>query len=196
MDEKNINPQESIDIINKAIKDARKETDDAYYYLLLWGILLVVFFILSFLASFTFPEHQKLIQSIAYLVFPVGGVWSFLHSRKSERTEKIKSIHENLYAYVWGGVGLCLGVWTLVTQFKGLESYVPVFILLFGFASFITGGVTKFYPSVFGGVVCVICAAVANISPVYQCLYGALGILAATVIPGFIMVFNKKPKNV
>lgn len=197
MSKTNLPPEHSIEIINQAIGNAKQERTEASYYLLLWGILIFIFFAANFTGYKWLPLYQNQIESLSFLVYPIGGVLSFIHSKRVDKTETVKFFNDRLFMFVWGGVGLCLGVWTLVTQSEALNSYISILILMFGFASFITGGVTGFPPSLAGGVVCIICAAISEIASIeMQFLCGAAGMVSAMIIPGLLLHTKRRKQDV
>jgi hypothetical protein len=189
MNNERMTPQKSISIIEDAMRKAQHEKTGARFYLVLWGTLIVVYA----LANFTFLRFPSVgtstLASLSWIVFPLGGLLSFLRTRRDDRTETTKPLNDSLYMYAWGGTGLCLGAVTFFAFTFGSPAVVPpVLLLIFGFAAFVTGGVTRFYPSLAGGTVCVIAGAAAFVLPLeYQLLAGSAGILAATVVPGLLM---------
>lgn len=71
----------------------------------------------------------------------------------------------------------------------GLSNLIPVSLLVYGLASFITGGTTKYYPSLVGALICFACAAIAlNVGFAWQNLICAAAVFAVHVIPGLIML--------
>jgi hypothetical protein len=70
----------------------------------------------------------------------------------------------------------------------GLQNIIPVILMLYALANFITGGVTRYYPSLVGAIVCFACVVVAfNLSFAYQNLVCAFAVLCTHVIPGLMM---------
>ena len=189
MSNEKMTPQKSISIIEDAMRKAQQEKTGARFYLILWGILIVAYALTNFI-SLRFPTpFTSTLASLAWLVFPLGGLLSFLRTRKDDRTETTKPLNDSLYMFAWGGTGLCMGATVLFAfNFKNLDVIPPVILLIFGFASFVTGGVTRFYPSLVGGIISILIgAAMFNLSLEYQLLAGSAGICAATVIPGLLM---------
>ncbi len=185
MDTDNINEKQSIELIESMIKTARQDnySSGAFYYIL-WGIIVMVFSILMFVAIQTHAEWQPWTFSL----FALGGLISFLRSRRDDRVEKSKSWFDDLYMYVWSGTGICIGfVWGF-SMMLGLQNIIPVILMLYALANFITGGVTRYYPSLVGAIVCFACVVVAfNLSFAYQNLVCAFAVLCTHVIPGLMM---------
>jgi hypothetical protein len=189
MGNEKMTPQKSISIIEDAMRKAQHEKTGARFYLILWGILIVIYALTAFI-NLRYPSTATAtLSSLAWIVFPLGGLLSILRARKDDRTETTKPLNDSLYMFAWGGTGLCMGA-TLFFAFnsKNLDIIPPVILLIFGFAAFVTGGVTRFYPSLVGGIISILIgAAMFNLILEYQLLAGSAGILAATVIPGLLM---------
>lgn len=188
MSEKKPLLNERIRIIEDALKHTSAENTGAAYYYILWGCCLFLFFLLQFLGRSNPSQPVAQAVSLSWMVFPLGGLLSYLHNRKDKKEEKIVPLYERFYTFVWGGVGLALGAVSACSLFKFPEFYIITTALLFGLASFITGGVTKFRPSVIGGAICIVCAAIAIDLPIdIKCLAGAAGMLSACIVPGVLM---------
>lgn len=182
-------PGDRISIIEDAIRKAKQEKTGAAFYYILWGTVLSLFAFMSYLAlSLPSPGVQHL-HSFAWIVFPLGGLLSFLKTRKDDQTEKVKPMNERLYLIVWGGVSLCLGTLTVFGMLAGqIHFLLPTVLIIFGFASFLTGGITRFRPSLIGGALCIICAGITMVLPLaLQFLIGAIAMLFSNVIPGILM---------
>lgn len=186
--EQKLSPNDSISIIEKALSETNKEKTGASYYYILWGTVMTLYFILQYLVLTTSNNYSNTLATIAWLLFPIGGILSFIQSKKTDKTEKIKTLNERVYIFVWGGTGLCLGIMGFSGYLMQPKNYVTMVLLLFGFASFVTGGVTRFTASIIGGVICVICAGLSfHFSQSTQFLIGALGVFSACVVPGIVM---------
>lgn len=189
MEQPPLSPNDSISIIEQAIMKAKREKTGAAFYYILWGSILFLYGLINYLVL-SFPSNtMKTVLSFSWFLFPVGGLLSFLQTKKTDKIEKVKPINENLYMVVWGGVGLCFAVITIFGLMTGHFSFIlPTVLLLLGFASFITGGVTRFRPSIIGGALCIICAGVTMVLPLaLQFLIGAIAMLIANVVPGILM---------
>jgi FtsH-binding integral membrane protein len=195
MDQQKLSVKESLSIIEEATKKARQEKTGAAYYLILWGALISLFFLCNYIAYQFDPKQGKQISSLAWNLFLVGGLLSYLHTKKMDKLETTKPLNDSLYMYTWGGVGLCLGVMGMFNAYRGIPIDVTLITLLFGFASFITGGVTRFSASLIGGVIAIVFAGITTVATAeFSFLFGALGVFTGIFVPGIIM--NQKKYNV
>ena len=186
-----LSEKQSLDLIEEMIITAKQEQIGAAFYFILWGILTFIYAICMFLAV-----YYK-IQWLAYswVLFPIGGVLSILRVKRDDRIEKTKSISDRVYGFVWGAAGFYICVIISFGMKIGAENVMPLIILMYALASFITGGITKYYPSVFGSLFCAVCAVFAFIFDVqYQFLLCAAAITGTHIIPGLMMKNYYKQK--
>jgi hypothetical protein len=96
--------------------------------------------------------------------------------------------------FVWSGVAICFAVIVIFTMKIGIDNIIPLTLLMYVFASFVTGGTTKFYPSLIGAILCLVCSILAfNLSFAQQFLCNAAAVLLVHIVPGAIM--NRKYKR-
>lgn len=189
MSTENMSEQQSLKTIQEMINTARQEhAADAAFYFVLWGVLVMLFSILSFVALRTNASWQP----FTYVVFIVGAVVSIVRSKKEDKEETSKSRHDDLYKFVWSGVGICLGITWGFAGIIGLGNIIPVSLMIYGLASFITGGTIKYYPSLIGSIVCFLCVIVAlNVTFEWQNLVCAFAVMCVHVLPGLMMMRDK-----
>ncbi len=185
MTQENLSGEQSIRIIEDMIKTAKREETGAGYFLVLWGI---VVFLYSMAMYIGLAMKDETISSFAWIVFPVGAILSYVKNRKNDKTEKTKSWYDDLYMFVWVGVGICFGIIIIFAPKLGMANIIPLTMLMYVFASFVTGGTTRFYPSIIGAILCLVCVIIAfNVTFAEQFLYNGLGVLFVHIMPGIIM---------
>jgi len=190
-----MNTEESIGIIEQMITAAKEELSDDGFLYLLWGYLVLVassleFFLLGFE-----------ITDLHFMPWPIlmtaGGIVSGIYIGRKNRQARVKTFTDNLMAYLWGGLFVCilLALFSLGAKNMWHIAY-PVVMILYGIGTFVSGGVLKFRPLIFGGLVCWIGAAVSfHIEFYYQLPILAAVILLAYIIPGHILM-TKFKRNV
>jgi len=195
MENDQLNPRESLNIIENAIKNAQHEKDGAAYYLVLWGSLIIIFYILNYFFEINAVSHAT--KSWATLVFPIGGLLSYLHSRKTDKLEVAKPLNDRLFLYCWGGTALCIGAWFLIPTASKIDNYTALIAMVFGLAAFITGGVTRFLPSIVGGIISILLSGIIPLLAFPNHYWAAaIAVAAACLIPGILMYSTqKKNKN-
>jgi hypothetical protein len=181
----NMNEKQSLELIENMIKTAKQEHHvGGAFFFILWGCIVMLYSMLTFYAVQTHAEWQPW----TYNLFLIGGIVSIIRSKRDDKVEQVKSWYDDLYMYVWSGAGICLGITAVFGPMLGLNNVLPVTMLIYGLANFITGGVTKYYPSLVGSIICFACVIIAfNLSFAYQNLLCAFAVLCTHLIPGLMM---------
>jgi hypothetical protein len=119
---------------------------------------------------------------------PLGVVISIIYGRRQKKIETVRTYVDEFMGYLWGAFGAGLFL-TLAFQGKlGPEAVYPFVLILYGIATFVSGGVLRFKPLIFGGVCCWVLSAVSIFLPFeYQLLALSLAVLLSYVIPGHLL---------
>ena len=183
MEEKSIDANESLLIIQNMIsKTQRRYSDDSFYFLM-WGWLVFV----SSLAHFCLMQLDIEQAPMVWLLMPLGGIVTVIYSVKQSKKETIKTYVDTYMNYLWIAMGLAM-VFVLSMSFKlGINTY-PVLLLIYGIGTFVSGGLISFKPLIIGGIVCFMLSATAFfVSFEIQLLFIAASMLASYIIPGHLL---------
>lgn len=183
MEEKDISPEESLDIIKTMINKTQRQFNDDSFYYMMWGWLV-------FVASIT---HFVLIQldvQQAYYVWismPVGGIVSALYGMNSNKKEKIKTHLNTSMSYLWCAMVVSM----MLIIFMGVrleQNTYPILILIYGIGTFVSGGLLSFRPLIIGGAICFVLS-ISSFFVVfeYQLLFIATAMLVSYIIPGHLL---------
>lgn len=183
MQEKDISPQESLDIIKAMINKTQKQFNDDSFYYMMWGWLV-------FVASIThFILMQLNIQEAyyAWILMPIGGIVSALYGMKSSNKEKVKTHLSTSMSYLW--CAMVVSMMLVLFMSVRLESNTyPILILIYGIGTFVSGGLLSFRPFIIGGVICFILSIGSFfVSFQIQLLFIAVAMLASYIIPGHLL---------
>lgn len=136
----------SIEIIENMINEAKKSLHRKSPYFILWGILMVLSGIIEPLLLFT---------SISWIVWPIAGVFGgiismFLESKES-KDKGVRTATDRITNYTWGAFVFSL---FFVISFALHNKLNPhgLILMLAGTATFISGGIVKFKPLIYGGL--------------------------------------------
>ncbi len=204
--EKKLTEQESLDLITKMISQAKNSYHDTGRSAMLWGTVvavcaLVKFTELQFNYNLGFDINWLSIAAIIPQIFI---------SRKENKDRKVTTYDDIYMNYVWLGFGICIGLMILIINamdyswqpvaaeyyklsgkrpsFHLFEFVGPLFLLLYGMPTFITGAACKFKPMLWGGLFCWVCCVISVFTPVEtDLLLVALSAIFAWLIPGIIM---------
>lgn len=181
-----LNPQESLALIQGMINKAQnKFSDDSFLYLL-WGWVILVCSVGQFiLIQFFTVAHPEQIWALTWLAFLVQIVYLVKYQKK----ERVKTYTEDLINYVWitFGIVMMLAMFILGKDNNWAKMY-PVILTLYGIPTFLSGIIMRFMPLKVGGIICWTLAVIATFLPlVYLSLLLALGVIVAWIIPGYAM---------
>ena len=173
----------SLEIIEKMFNESRKSLSRNSFHFLLWGSLLVPAGIGEFLLRGT---------NFFWMVWPavgiLGGIVAIIYGIKEGKRVGVQSAGDRIMGFTWGGFGFTL-IYAIV--YSGMNHVPPhaLILLTAGLATFISGGISKFNPFVWGGVVLGLGAVVAGffVEPVYHSLVFSTSILLGYVIPGLML---------
>jgi len=181
----NFDPKSSLKTIEEAINQVKSERTGASFYYQVWGLLLFIYYFLNYV-QLSYPELKLLaLKNILWIIFPIGGIISFIKKKKDQQRESVISHFEKIYLFGFLGFALTYGTICVST----IHSFTPLPILLYplllGFTVFVIGGITKHAPSIIGGILCTGISFNFPIEGSY--LLAAVASLGSCFIPGLLM---------
>ncbi|MES2372357.1 MAG: hypothetical protein V4557_07245 [Bacteroidota bacterium] len=186
-DEKELSPQESLDLIKSMINKTKGEVADDSFHFLMWGWLVFSCCLASYILKVVihYPDHF-----IVWWLMPVGGVVSAIYGAKQSRKQKVKSFLDEALGYLWIAIAVSFIVLVIVNMTSGgaWQTAFTYYILLYAIGTFVSGSLLRFKPLIIGGL---INFALAAISPKFnyenQLLLGSVAILISYIIPGHLL---------
>ncbi|MEP6845637.1 MAG: hypothetical protein ABI861_06525 [Panacibacter sp.] len=219
-EEKQMTELESLRLIESMISKAKGSYHDTGIGPILWGSVITFCSLVTFSEiqfGFEFPFDEWLLIFIA--IIPQVFI-----SIRETRMRKVVKYEDVAVDYVWATFGIAIFLMMhinanlyahlnpVITEYKTLKgvtdidfSYssfsTSIFLMLYGIPSFITGGVCKFKPMLYGGIICWLCCVISVYTPIKtDLLLMALSATTAWLIPGIILrrkfVAKKKKVNV
>jgi len=191
MEEKELSPQESLDLIQQMIGKARKRYTDNSFYFLLWGwITFIASLFHCITATYTTFEYPYVVWSLTI----VGAIISMARGRKDEKAAKVNNYTDKLYGWLWLSLGIAM--FTIIFNGNMINWNTTPFILLFaGVGTFVSGAMMNFQPLRIGAVIFWILALAAfRVDPNQQMLILAAAVAFGYLVPGYIMK-SKAKKN-
>jgi hypothetical protein len=194
--EKQFDEKQSLAVISEMIQNARERVVDNGYWYLLWGYLV-------FAAAITNYILMEIVHwEYAWLPWPVfmilGGILSAFAGYRQASAARHKTFFDTVMISLWSAFLIVLFLilaFAALGKINALAAY-PMIMIIYGFGTWVSGGVLKYTPLVIGGIICWILAGIAfYFSFDIQILLLALSILIAYIIPGHMLKF-KASRNV
>lgn len=184
--QKEFSEKEALQLIEQTILNTKQKIKDDGFSLIMWGWIVIVGNILSYIA---------ITQQLNYLHFywaiacPVGGILSGVRGAKNDKKATTNTHIGNAIKFVWIGSGMAaILLWFAAFNF-GWQYINAAMFVAFAIPVFVTGGMMKFKPAIFGGLTLflfgIVCFFTANYSWVF--LIASLGWALGYLVPGYIL---------
>jgi hypothetical protein len=201
--EENFSEKESLKLITEMINKSKESFHDSGFGPIMWGSVIL------FCALFTFCQVQFSFETgfdIWFLAF-AAVVPQIIYSIREGKKKNAKTYNDIAMDYTWIGFGICiflLAFWTGAVdaainenhlEFKNnsgafhLYNYsTTLYLMLYGLPTFITGGIMKFKPMLFGGILFWVFGFISIYTDIKtDMLLIAAGSLAGWLIPGILL---------
>jgi len=185
MENSNLELTNSMDIINKMINNAKNKLADDGVLFIFWGWLVIAAAMINYVTI-------KLNIVYGYwawgILMPLGGIFSAIYGIKQKKKQTVRTYVDSYLGYLWSAFGIGLVI-TLVcgSQFGIKPTYFSLMIL-YGFATFVSGGLLGFKPLIFGSLISFACAVISVfLGEIDQLLIISISLLGSYVIPGHLL---------
>jgi hypothetical protein len=205
MEKDNLTPEESFEIINKAISNFKMNYKENSLVFLLWGWILTLasisnFIILKIVSSWEAHEQiagkwelKGLYILGNWVVFcSIGFIVLYFMIRKINREKKVYSHIDKFIEYLWWATAASFVIATIICFRLRIEP--PVLMLLIaGIATTTTGLVIKFKPLIIGGISFFLFSiATTFVTNEYLALLVGAAIICGYLIPGYFLKAAKE----
>lgn len=180
-----MNPAESLEIINEMIRAAKNKLADDGFYIIFWGWLV---FSASLINYISIQCHSNYGYYAWPILMPLGGIISGIYSYKQKKKKQVKTYVETYLSYSWLAFGIALGLSLLCMQENGMKVTYFFLMILYGLATFISGGILNFKPLIIGSLFSFAFALLSVFlgeNEQYLCVSAAL--LCSYIIPGHLL---------
>jgi hypothetical protein len=205
MDKNNLTPEESFDIINKAIANFKMNYKENAKVFILWGWILTLacfstFIIIKILQSKEANELtvgnwelKGLFILCNWVVLSlIGFVIQFLMLRKANKDKKVYS-YLDIYLTKLGQVTATAFFVAIFLCIKLEIAPPPIMLLIAGIATTTSGFMIKFKPLIIGGIAFFIFSIAATfVSDEYLSLIAGAAIICGYLIPGYLLKSAKE----
>ena len=196
--EKKLTEQESLHLITMMINKAKESYHDTGIGAIMWGTVIAI----CSLVRLSEVQFDYKLPFDIYLLTLVAIIPQIFISIKEKKERKVKSYDDPYLDYIFLLIYISnniFGEWgSWANEYKNItgrsasfrfnEYVAPLFLMLYGLPTFITGAACKFKPMLWGGIFCWICCIVAIYTSIkIDLLLTAASAILAWLVPGIIM---------
>jgi len=190
--EQTLDEKKSLQVIYETIENAKAKFRDDGFYFLLWGWLVLVASLAHYiLFNFIAFEHYYIGWPIVMIA---GAIVSGVHGYRQSKEAVVWSHFDRAVGFLWIGFTVAL-LLILAMSFIGVIPFSltnPLIIVLFSMGTFVSGAILKFKPLIYGAILGWIISVFSFLNPSsVQMLLGALAVLVAYLIPGYMLKLKK-----
>ncbi|MBP6334896.1 MAG: hypothetical protein KA444_05435 [Bacteroidia bacterium] len=175
---------ESLELIHKMIRSAKRDLEDNSFHYLLWGWLVFV------ASAIHFTLMQLGIQQsyIGWMILmPAGGIASAVYGIRQDKRQRVKSYTDEVIKYILISFLVSLVTVLAFMSKLGLMTY-PLVMMVYGMWLFCSGGIIQFRPLIIGGILNWILGILSAFTTFeYQLIILALAVLLGYIIPGHML---------
>ncbi|RYY69426.1 MAG: hypothetical protein EOO13_09555 [Chitinophagaceae bacterium] len=206
MENKELSHHESLALINTMINRAKDSFHGTGIGTMMWGIVIAV----CSLVKLSEVHFGYKLPFDIYLLALFAIIPQLILSARERKRQQAKSFEDTFVSPIWTGFGICIFLLVLIINmlfkyyiplfneyklltghapaFSMREYIMPLFLMLYGLPTFITGVGCKFKPMLVGGIICWI-SCVITVFTEYRVdlALTAFSAIAAWFIPGLLM---------
>jgi len=175
---------QTIAFIEEMISKTKEKYSDSGFLFLLWGWLVLIASLTNYALLVSNYENSSLAWAI---LMPLGGVASIIYSIRDKKKPYVKTYTDDVMTYTWIAFGVLLTSIILSMNLLRENTY-PLIMIAYGVPTFITAGVLKFKPMLYGAIGNWILGLLAfHFSFDIQLLFLSAAVLISYIIPGHIL---------
>lgn len=196
--EKQMTPEESLNLIGEVISNTRNNLRTDSFYFLLWGWLIMI---ASFIEAYILWnagrmndwKNVSLLSGLSWGgIVLIGMIIQVFFIRKHYVKRGYRTFFEKVLSYLWmiSGFIILLTVYLAGSRHETPEPYIFAVVAI---PTFITGVMTRFRPLVVGGLLFILFAVIAvNIQISYlRSIISGFAIICGYLIPGYLLRMQK-----
>lgn len=185
----NMNETQALLLIEEMITKAKSELKDNGFYFLFWGWLVFVAALINYyLLEFTTYEYHSLPWMV---LMPIGGiVTGIVSSREKKKAKQVRTYVDELMKYMVRAFAISLFIVCFTMPFGNQwKAFYPTIMVVYSIWLYVSGGMLKFKPLLWGGALNWVLAALGYIFPSTpnHLLLIAVAVLGGYIIPGYLL---------
>jgi len=181
------NEKESLTLIQEMIENSKARLGESSFFFLLWGWLVGLASAIHFILLITGYSNPWLPWPV---MMGIGGIAASVKGHRMKKEKRVKTYLDTTMSYLWLGFIFTL-FFILFFAGYGKISWAMsnvLIVTLYGMGSFVSGGILKFRPLIYGGIATWVIAVISIfLAPEYTLLSITLSIIVAYLIPGYLL---------
>jgi len=192
MDNNDFSAERSLALIQSMIEKVKQNLSENSFYFILWGwaVLLAAWGQYALKVFFAFPYHYY-----TWLLTVVAAVVSIIYGIKKEKKVLVKTQLSEMMKYFGIATGISFASLSFIaSSYLDWGHAFPIYFVMYGFASFVAGGILNYKPLRWAGIFCWIISVVSTfVGYDEQMLLMGLVVIVAYLVPGYLLK-KFKPK--
>jgi hypothetical protein len=186
MENEKMEPVHSLMLIESMIRTAKNRFSDNGHLYLLWGWVVLICSVGHFAAiQWNLFGHPEWIWGLTWVAL----LYQTVYLIRLKKKIRVSTYTDDILKAIWlvfVGCGLLLAV--VVGRLGDWNTMYPLILMLYGIPTILSGTVLRFKPLVWGGIICWMLCMVSVFLPLrYNLLMVSLAVIAAWIIPGYMM---------
>ena len=186
MENEKMEPVQSLLLIESMIRTAKNRFSDNGHLYLLWGWVVLICSVGHFAAiQWNLFGHPEWIWGLTWVAL----LYQTVYLIRLKKKIRVSTYADDILKAIWlvfVGCGLLLAV--VVGRLGDWNTMYPLILMLYGIPTILSGTVLRFKPLVWGGIICLMLCMVSVFLPLrYNLLMVSLAVIAAWIIPGYLM---------
>lgn len=187
-------PQDSLQFIESMINKAKNRFNENGHLYLLWGWVIFCCSVLHFILSYwNISKNPQFVWMFTWVAL----IYQSVYIARRKKTVRVKTYMDEMIGSVWFVFVMLMLLTGFITGKAGAWNIMyPLFLVLYGVPTFLTGAFIKFMPLQVGAACCWLLALASGFVPYqYQVLFISLAVICAWVIPGYLLRSRFKKQN-
>ena len=182
--EKELTSEESLELIARMIKKAKRDYLDTGLSAVLWGGVTTFCALVTFINNWL---HWAPLDYVWFLMV-VAVVPQIMIAIQEGKERKLKAYDDDLMGGIWISFGIAIFLLSYVVSRYQLPQQAALYLTVYGIPTFATGYAQRWRPMILGGLACWVFAILSTFTPFpYTMLYMAAAGQLAWFIPGLIL---------
>lgn len=184
--DRTMTPEQSLQVIESMIAQAKKSFSRTSFYFLLWGVLLMAAMVATYMLRNTSPAFAN--GASWGIGGALGGIISTVHGIRQGRQEVVSNPMDRIVGWTWSAFVITMML-MIVSSVALKRDPGPMITILTGLPTFLTGQIMRFRALILGGILFWVVGAVMHFTGdalTITILY-CTAMLLGYIVPGLLL---------